>query len=169
MLEALLQFVLKIMPKPIRNLFYRYESVLRYCYYGAWTTLLSVITKLAGQWLFALGGYTMEQDIPNMINTTVSWIICVTFAFVVNKKYVFMSKTDTTAALLREMGAFYAARIVSYFMELGIMWLTTARLKWNYALMTVLVQFIILALNYIFSKLVVFRKGSKAEEHSQEQ
>lgn len=168
MLEALLQFVLKIMPKPIRNLFYRYESVLRYCYYGAWTTLLSVITKLVGQWLFALGGYTMEQDVPNMINTTVSWIICVTFAFVVNKKYVFMSKTDTKAALLREMGAFYGARIVSYFMELGIMWLTTARLKWNYALMTILVQFIILAMNYIFSKLVVFRKGSQTADSSAE-
>ena len=61
MLEALLQFALKIMPKPIQKLFYRYESALRYCYYGAWTTLLSIITKLVGEWLFGLGGYTMEQ------------------------------------------------------------------------------------------------------------
>ena len=160
MLEALLQFALKIMPKPIQKLFYRYESALRYCYYGAWTTLLSIITKLVGEWLFGLGGYTMEQDIPNMLNTTISWVICVTFAFAVNKKYVFMSKTDTKAALLREAGAFYSARIVSYFMELGIMWSTTVYLKWNYTLMTILVQFVILALNYVFSKLVVFRKGS---------
>lgn len=160
MLEALLQFALKIMPKPIQTLFYRYESALRYCYYGAWTTLLSIITKLVGEWLFGLGGYTMEQDIPNMLNTTISWVICVTFAFAVNKKYVFMSKTDTKAALLREAGAFYSARIVSYFMELGIMWSTTVYLKWNYTLMTILVQFVILALNYVFSKLVVFRKGS---------
>lgn len=162
MLEALLQFALKIMPKPIQKLFYRYESALRYCYYGAWTTLLSIITKLVGEWLFGLGGYTMEQDIPNMLNTTISWVICVTFAFAVNKKYVFMSKTDTKAALLREAGAFYSARIVSYFMELGIMWSTTVCLKWNYTLMTILVQFVILALNYVFSKLVVFRKGSSS-------
>ncbi|MBQ4346261.1 MAG: GtrA family protein [Oscillospiraceae bacterium] len=158
MLEALLQFALKLMPKPIKNLFYKYENGLRYCYYGAWTTLLSIITKLVGEWLFSLGGYTMEMDIPNMVKTAVSWVICATFAFVVNKKYVFMSKTDTTADLLREMRGFYGARLVSFFMELFIMWLTVTRFKWNFALMTVLVQVIILVSNYLFSKLVVFRK-----------
>lgn len=168
MLEALLQFALKLMPKPIKNLFYRYESGLRYCYYGAWTTLLSIITKLLGEWLFSLGGYTMEMDIPNLVNTTVSWIICATFAFVVNKKYVFMSKTQTKAALLREMSSFYGARLVSYFMELGIMWLTVTRFHWNFAFMTVLVQVIILVSNYVFSKLVVFRKHGDADaEHHQ--
>ena len=72
-----------------------------------------------------------------------------------------MSKTDTTKELLFEIGTFVGARVISYFMELGIMWLTTAYWKWNYLLMTILVQFIILAMNYIFSKLVVFRKGTK--------
>ncbi len=162
MLEALLQFALKLMPKPIKNLFYRYESGLRYCYYGAWTTLLSIITKLVGEWLFSLGGYTMEMDIPNMLNTTISWIICASFAFVVNKKYVFMSKTETKAQLLREMGSFYGARLVSYFMELVIMWVTVTRFYWNFTLMTVLVQVIILVSNYVFSKLVVFRKKGSA-------
>lgn len=166
MLEALLQFALKLMPKPIKNLFYRYESGLRYCYYGAWTTLLSIITKLLGEWLFSLGGYNMEMDIPNMVNTTVSWIICATFAFVVNKKYVFMSRTETKAALLREMSSFYGARLVSFFMELGIMWLTVTRFHWNFALMTVLVQVIILVANYVFSKLVVFRKKGSANPPS---
>lgn len=168
MLEALLQFALKLMPKPIKKLFYRYESGLRYCYYGAWTTLLSIITKLVGEWLFSLGGYTMEMDIPNMVNTTVSWIICATFAFVVNKKYVFMSKTETKTALLREMGSFYGARLVSFFMELGIMWLTVTRFYWNFALMTVLVQVIILVSNYVFSKLVVFRKKGSADSTKNE-
>ncbi len=163
MLEALLQFALKLMPEPVKNLFYRYESGLRYCYYGAWTTLLSIITKLVGEWLFSLGGYTMEMNLPNIINTTVSWMICVTFAFVVNKKYVFMSKTETKDDLLREISAFYGARLVSYFMEVAIMWVTVTRFHWNFALMTVLVQVIILVANYVFSKLVVFRKKEESE------
>ncbi len=167
MLEALLQFALKLCPKAIRDLFYRYESALRYCYYGAWTTLISALTKLLGQWLFGLAGYTMEMTVPNLLNTTFSWICAVSFAFVVNKKYVFMSKTDTTKELLFEIGTFVGARVISYFMELGIMWLTTAYWKWNYLLMTILVQFIILAMNYIFSKLVVFRKGADKQPKSQ--
>ena len=163
MLEALLQFVLKLLPKPLKKLWDKYESVWRYCYYGAWTTVVSYVTKLLGKWLFSLGGYSMEQTVPNLLNTTISWIVAVTFAFAVNKKYVFMSKTETKKQLWHELYTFYGARFVSYFLELGIMWLTTVRLKWNYVLWAFLVQFVILAINYLFSKLVVFRKGSKAE------
>ena len=164
MLEALLQFFLKLMPKPVQNLWYKYESVWRYCYYGAWTTVISYVTKLLGQWLFSLCGYSMEQTVPNLLNTVFSWIIAVTFAFYVNKKYVFMSKTDTRAALLHEMWTFYAARFASLFIEMGLMWLTTVYWGWNYALMAFLVQFIILAMNYVFSKLVVFKKAEPAEK-----
>ena len=87
MLEALLQFVLKLLPKPLKNLWDKYESVWRYCYYGAWTTVVSIITKLLGKWLFGLAGISMsESAIPNGINTTLSWIITVTFAFIVNTR-----------------------------------------------------------------------------------
>ncbi len=106
----------------------------------------------------------MEQTVPNLLNTVFSWIIAVTFAFYVNKKYVFMSKTDTRAALLHEMWTFYAARFASLFIEMGLMWLTTVYWGWNYALMAFLVQFIILAMNYVFSKLVVFKKAEPAEK-----
>ena len=160
MLESLLQFFLRLMPKSVQNLWAKYENIWRYCYYGAWTTVVSGVTKLIGKCVFSLFGYSMVQTVPNLLNTTVSWIITASFAFYVNKKYVFMSRTENRADLMRELGAFFGARGVSFFMELGLMWLTTAYWKWNYYLMVFLVQFIILAINYIFSKLVVFRKGA---------
>ena len=167
MLEALLQFVLKLLPKPLKKLWDKYESIWRYCYYGAWTTLLSIVTKFVGKHLFALAGYSVaDQTVPNIINTAVSWIICVTFAFYVNKKYVFHSKTTEKGDLLHEILTFYGARGVSFFLEMGLMVLP-ALFHWGdlgYNLMTIGSQFIILALNYIFSKLVVFRKGSEQSE-----
>jgi len=45
---------------------------------------------------------------------------------------------------------------------------TTVALKWNYALMAILVQFLIVAINYVFSKLVVFKKGSEQTEARKE-
>ena len=163
MLEALLQFFLKLMPKPIQKIWYQHESVWRYCYYGAWTTLLSIVTKLIGKWLFDLGGYSVQtQSIPNAINTTISWIICASFAFVVNKKYVFYSKSTEKGTLLREMATFFGGRGATYFIEVGIMELPTI-FGWNYTLMVILSQFIILALNYVISKLFVFRKDGKHE------
>lgn len=164
MLEKLLQLVLKLLPKPLKKLWDKYENIWRYCYYGLWTTVVSYLSKILGQWLFSLGGYTMKQTVPNILNTTFSWIIAATFAFIVNKKYVFMSKTTERSELLHELYTFYGARFVSFFMEVGLMWLTTVLLGWNYYLMAFLVQFLIVALNYVFSKLVVFRQKEKPEE-----
>lgn len=168
MLEALLQFVLKLLPKPLKKLWDKYESVWRYCYYGAWTTVISYAAKLLGQWLFGFAGYTMEQTVPNILNTAFSWIIAATFAFIVNKKYVFKSKTTEGKELWHEIYTFYSARLVSLGMEMAIMWLTTVLLKWNYLLMAFLVQFLIVALNYVFSKLVVFKKGAEKTAGSAE-
>lgn len=172
MLEALLQLVIKLMPKPIKNLWYKYESVWRYCYYGAWTTLLSIVTKLLGKWIFGRFGISLADNaLANGINTTVSWVICVAFAFVVNKKYVFRSETTERGDLLREIGTFVGARVVTYFLEVGLMELPVI-FQWGdtgYVVMTIASQFIILALNYVFSKLVVFRKGSEPEQVKHEQ
>ena len=167
MLEKLLQFVLKLLPKPLKKLWDKYENIWRYCYYGAWTTVVSYVTKIIGQWLFGLAGFTMKQTVPNILNTTISWIIAATFAFWVNKKYVFMSETTERAALKHEIYTFFGARLVSFFMEVVLMWWTTAVMEWNYYLMAFLVQFLIVALNYVFSKLVVFRKTEETEEQAE--
>lgn len=171
MLEKLLQFVLKLLPKPLKKLWDKYESIWRYCYYGAWTTVLSILTKQAGKYLFRLAGISVaDQPVPNGINTAVSWIICVTFAFYVNKKYVFHSETKESGDLKHEILTFYGARGVSFFLELALMELP-ALLHWGdlgYNIMTVASQFIILAINYVFSKLVVFKKGSEQAEKAAE-
>lgn len=162
MLEALLQFVLKLLPKPLKAIWDKHENVWRYCYYGAWTTLVSIVTKLIGKWLFGLAGISLvENAVANGTNTAISWILTVTFAFIVNKKYVFYSDTTEKNDLRHEILTFYGARAVSFVLELGIMELPVI-FKWNdagYVLLTIVSQFIILAINYVFSKLVVFKKG----------
>lgn len=163
MLEKLLQFILKLLPKPLKNLWDKYEPVWRYCYYGGWTTVLSFITNLIGVWGFEKLGFPLEtHPIANGLNTTISWIICATFAFVVNKKYVFYSKTTEKNDLKQEMLKFYGARFVTFFLELGLKELPVI-FNWGKAgviAMIFISQVIILALNYIFSKLVVFKKGA---------
>lgn len=162
MLEALLQFVLKLLPKPLKKLWDKYENTWRYCYYGAWTTIVSIITKLIGTWLCELGGIMLEEHhILNGVNTAISWIITVTFAFIVNKKYVFYSESTKKDDLRHEMLTFYGARAVSGVLEMLLMDIpvTFSWGKTGLILMMVISQFIILALNYVFSKVVVFKKG----------
>ena len=162
MLEALLQFLLKHCPEPLKKIWDKNERALRYCYYGAWTTLVSIVTKLVGGWLFALGGMNVGTDkLPNTINTAISWVISVAFAFVVNKKYVFFSKTEEKGDLLREITTFFGARGFTFVLEWILLLLPTF-FGWNYYLMVFLAQVIIFILNYVFSKLLVFTRGKKA-------
>ncbi len=158
MLEKILFFFLKLMPEPIKKFFYKNESVLRYCYYGVWTTVVSILSKFAGKSIIMLCGHSMKEVFFNTLNTTISWIISAFFAFVVNKKYVFNSETKTKSGLIYEIGTFFSARLTTFFLEVLIMDVSVTVFDLNYYLMTVLAQFIILTLNYVFSKLVVFKK-----------
>ena len=83
MLEKLLQFVLKLLPKPLKKIWDKNESLWRYCYYGAWTTVVSMITRFAGMLIFERLGMPVEQSaLASGLNTTVSQIITITFAFI---------------------------------------------------------------------------------------
>ena len=93
-------------------------------------------------------------------------IFAVTFAFFTNKKYVFKSKTHTKSAFWKECSMFYGARLVTYFLELAIMELgnhffATVNgeiVTWRTVLVKIAAQIVILVINYIFSKLVIFKK-----------
>lgn len=167
MLEALLQFCLRLCPKPLKRLWDKYESVWRYCYYGAWTTVVSMITRFAGMAIFERAGMPVEQSaLASGLNTTISQIITITFAFYLNKKYVFHSETKEKRDLIHEILTFYGARGASFFLDLGLNELPVL-FGWGkkgVIIMFLLSQIIILAANYLFSKLVVFRKGSEKNQ-----
>ena len=67
---------------------------------------------------------------------------------------------------------FYGARLVTYFLELAIMELgnhffATVNgeiVTWRSLLVKILAQVVILVLNYIFSKLVIFKKKETPEQ-----
>lgn len=79
--------------------------------------------------------------------------------------------TDTRAAFWRELYMFYGARAVTYFLELAIMeggnhFFATVNgeiVTWRSLVVKVVAQVVILVLNYIFSKLVIFKKKEKTE------
>lgn len=152
------EWVVALLPKPLQNLYHKYENVWLYIYFGALATLMSLATQYLAAFALTKWGYNVNDGIPNVICTTFSWVLTVTFAFFTNKTYVFKSKTSTKAEFWKQFGAFYSARLVTYFMEIGIMLLFATVLRWNYYLVKFGAQFLILIGNYVFSKLVVFKK-----------
>lgn len=136
--------------KGIKQLYFRYKELINYVIVGGLTTVVS----LASYYFFTTAFLDPQDPFQLMAANTFSWICAVSFAYITNRKFVFESKS---ADKLREMLKFFSARISTLLIEMACMTLLVNILHWNDRISKFAVQFIVMALNYIFSKLFVFR------------
>lgn len=137
----------------IKLLYKKYEEIVNYLIVGVLTTIVSILSYYLFRFLILTGDSQLEIQIC----TIISWILAVLFAFVTNKKYVFKSKEKGKSSVI-EMFKFYLSRLTTLLVEMFTMWLLTAPLSINDKISKLIVQVIITVLNYIFSKLFVFKK-----------
>lgn len=162
-MDKFIRKIISVMPKPIQKLWYSHESIWMYIIVGGLTTIVSFIFQYIPAYIFSK--VHMAGALNTFLSTTISWIFSVTFAFFTNKKYVFRSITHTKSDFWKEFGDFYGGRLVTYFLELGIMevganLIVRTNKGWKYLCVKLFAQIIILIINYVFSKFVVFRKRS---------
>lgn len=124
------------------------RETVSYIIFGALTTVVSFVSQM----LFSALGWHVT------VNTVGSWICAVIFAYVVNKLFVFESKTDTAKAFFRELGLFVGARVASLGMELVFMFVTVDLLSFPESACKIVAQVFILIANYVLSKLLIFKK-----------
>jgi putative flippase GtrA len=94
------------------------------------------------------------------VSTVIAWAAAVIFAFFTNKAWVFGSRDWSGKTLLPEFLKFTGSRVFSGVLVTVCIQVTVERLGWNFALMKVATSILNIILNYIFSKLLVFRKKS---------
>lgn len=131
------------------------RETISYLFFGILTTIVSIASYETVKRLLS----RKEEATPLIINiaTVSSWVIAVMFAFVTNKLFVFQSVSMEPEVVLKEAAAFVGARLLSLGFEIVWMNLTTVVLKWNDSLCKIAAQFVITVLNYIFSKLFIFK------------
>ena len=134
----------------IINLYKKYKEIINYIIVGGLTTVVSLGTYYACVYIFLDPKNGVELQLANII----SWIAAVTFAYFSNRKFVFESKNDK---VLKEATKFYLSRLSTLLIDMLFMLIFVTLFKINDKLAKLLVQFIILVLNYIFSKLFVFK------------
>ncbi len=129
----------------------KYREALLYLIFGGLTTLINIIAYV----LLARG---LSLDVT--FSTAVAWVISVIFAYLTNRRWVFQSKASTAKQLLLEAGAFFGGRVFSGLLDIGIMYLFAQRLGFNDLVIKVLSNIVVIILNYVISKWIVFRKRS---------
>ena len=108
----------------------------------------------------------------SLLANGVAFVAAVVFAFVVNKMYVFESRSWTAEALKREVPAFLASRIGSFLVEEAGLFVCEYVLKLNGVILMeyagiqvdgitaakLALSVIVVILNYVFCKWFVFKK-----------
>ena len=156
MIDKLEEFCLKILEKihlkKLADWYRKHQEGMRYLIFGALTTIVNIAS-------YAVLYYPFR--ISNATSNVLAWIIAATFAYITNKLYVFNSKVNTKTELLKEIIYFYGCRLLTLAIDEGIMIVAVDKLGWNALLMKIIANIIVIILNFIFSKILIFKKQDK--------
>ena len=138
------------MKEKIRKLFLRYYDLIMYLVFGVMTTAVNYLVYLP---CFNMWGLSASGS--NMI----SWVVSVAFAFLTNKPFVFRSHDWSAKVVWPELVKFVGCRVGSGVMETVILFVTVDTLRWNGNIWKLVTSVLVVVVNYVGSKLLVFRKS----------
>lgn len=143
--------------KKIWNLYKKYEEIINYLVVGGLTTIVAIGSKL----LLLATILDQTNGLELQIAEIISWFLAVTFAYMTNRIFVFKSKTSGNKCA-REIFNFFKGRIATQIIQMFIMWFFVTLLKLDsnvwVLVFTLVCQVMQIVLNYVISKLLVFKK-----------
>ena len=126
------------------------KETIIYVIFGILTTIVDFVA-------FGILYYTF--NIGEIISNTTAWVLAVAFAFITNKLFVFESKSFQSKKLIKEIISFVSSRIIT--LLLTNLFLLCARfLGINMMFAKALISVVVIILNYVFSKLFVFKENT---------
>lgn len=134
----------------IKKLIRENSEIIAYLIVGVLTTVVS--------WLaYALLRLVLDMENPVQVQVAViaRWLAGVIFAYFTNRRFVFQSKNPD---ILKEALRFTGSRVATLLLDMVIMWLMVTVLGINDWIATLVSTVLVVVLNYVFSKLLVFRK-----------
>ena len=133
----------------LRVLIRKYYDILAYLFFGVLTTVVNHIIYLPCYNLLHLSA---------AVSNAIAWVVAVAFAYLTNKPFVFQSHDWSAKTVIPELTKFVGSRVASGGLETAIIFVTVDLLAWNGNLMKLATSVIVVVLNYVASKILVFKK-----------
>lgn len=150
--------------KMIKKLFIKYKELITYVIFGVLTTVVNFFAF----WLFT----KIFGEAFYLVNNAIAWVVGVIFAYITNKLFVFESKSWDLKVVTKEITGFLGARIFSFLVEEGGMFLFITVLGLGEKSLTILnltitgqfivkilLAVIVVVMNYVFSKFFIFKSS----------
>ena len=138
----------------IKELCIKHREILVYLIVGVMTTVFAWAVRFLWNIVF-YAGTAHPLPLQTTILTIVEFIAGVSFAYPTNRKWVFRS---TNPNILKEAAGFVSARLTTLVIQMLLNLVIINMLHVNFYVATVVIGIIVVILNYVFSKLLVFRK-----------
>ena len=135
----------------IKALFRKYEDVVSYLFFGVLTTAVNYVVYLPCYNLVGLSA---------AVSNVIAWVGSVAFAYLTNKPFVFKSRDWSAKTVIPELTKFVGCRVGSGLLETGMIFIFVDLLGFDGNVMKLITSVLVVILNYIASKLLVFRKDS---------
>ena len=135
--------------KKVLALLKKYEEIISYLFFGGLTTLVNYIVYLPCYNLLHLSG---------AVSNIIAWVAAVAFAYLTNKPFVFKSHDWSAKTVIPELTKFVSCRIGSGLLETVIIFVLVDCLALNGNLIKLATSVLVVIVNYVASKLLVFRK-----------
>lgn len=132
----------------MRKLLEKYWDILTYLFFGVLTTVVNYLVYLP---CFNLLHWSAS------LSNVLAWIVAVAFAFLTNKPFVFRSHDWSWKVLWPELTKFVGCRVGSGVLETAILLVTVDWLCWNGNVWKLITAVLVIILNYIGSKFLVFK------------
>lgn len=132
------------------GIYHKNEELWNYLIVGFLTTVISLSIYFVLVHTVLDPNKGIELQIANVI----AWCGAVIFAYVTNRVIVFKSQNDNK---LKEMTKFIGSRLFSLLVDMFSMFIMVSCLHWSDTIAKLIVQVIVIILNYILSKLIVFK------------
>ena len=137
------------MVQKIKYLVQKHWDILSYLFFGGLTTVVNYLVYLPCYNYFALSA---------AVSNAIAWAVAVAFAYLTNKPFVFRSHDWSLKTVVPELTKFVTCRIGSGLLETAILFLCVDMLQWNGNIWKLLTSVLVVILNYVASKLLVFKK-----------
>lgn len=120
-------------------------EVVKYIIFGVLTTIVNIVVFLL-----------LKNYCPIIVSNIIAWFCSVVFAYVTNALYVF----DERQMSIKQFIEFMVSRISTLIIETIIIYIMINLLTINLLITKIVANIIVIILNFVLSKLFVFKKGN---------
>ena len=133
----------------LHKLLKKYIDIIPYLFFGVCTTAVNIVSY----WVCA-----HPLSVNTMISTIFAWVLAVCFAYITNRKWVFHSDVMGGSNIIKEAISFFGCRLATGVIDWACMFIFVELFDLNDMIIKIVANVIVIVLNYVASKLFVFKK-----------